>query len=93
MLNNYGIGDVLCKVCYESFKVLLGKVGVVVDMYFYGICIYEEICVVMYMLWVNGIDVYVSIVLFDDVVCVFVGNLNYGYGVLLENVIGLWLDM
>ncbi|MUI29823.1 haloacid dehalogenase-like hydrolase, partial [Enterobacter cloacae] len=35
--NNYGIGDALRKVRYESPKTLPGKAGVVADTHFHGI--------------------------------------------------------
>lgn len=47
----------------------------------------------MHTLRANGIDVYVSTASLDDVVRVFAGNPNYGYGVPPANVIGLRLDM
>ncbi|CAG2331066.1 MULTISPECIES: haloacid dehalogenase-like hydrolase [Burkholderia] len=91
--NNHGIGDALRKVRYESPKALPGKAGVVADTHFHGIRIHEEIRAVMHTLRANGIDVYVSTASLDDVVRVFAGNPNYGYGVPPENVIGLRLDM
>jgi len=47
----------------------------------------------MHTLRANGIDVYISTASIDDVVRVFAGNPNYGYGVPPENVIGLRLAM
>ncbi|MEM5332445.1 haloacid dehalogenase-like hydrolase, partial [Paraburkholderia sp. JHI2823] len=55
--------------------------------------IHEEIRAVMHTLRANGIDVYVSTASLDDVVRVFAGNPNYGYGVPPENVIGMRLEM
>jgi phosphoserine phosphatase len=91
--NNHDLGDGLRKVKYESPKTLPGKAGVVADTHFHGIRIHEEIRALMHALRANGIDVYVSTASIDDVVRVFAGHPNYGYGVPPENVIGLRLEM
>ncbi|MDN0085669.1 HAD family hydrolase [Crenobacter sp. SG2305] len=91
--NNQDLGDGLRKVKYESPKTLPGKAGVVADTHFHGIRIHEEIRALMHALRANGIDVYVSTASIDDVVRVFAGHPNYGYGVPPENVIGLRLEM
>ena len=91
--NDHGIGDALRKVKYESPKSLPGKAGVIATSHFHGIRIHEEIRSVMHTLRANGIDVYVSTASLDDVVRVFAGHPNYGYGVPPENVIGLRLEM
>ncbi|MCU1737843.1 MULTISPECIES: HAD family hydrolase [Pseudomonas] len=91
--NNHDLGDGLRKVKYESPSSLPGKAGVVADTHFHGIRIHEEIRGLMHTLRANGIDVYISTASIDDVVRVFAGNPNYGYGVPPENVIGLRLAM
>ncbi|ACC76063.1 haloacid dehalogenase-like hydrolase [Paraburkholderia phymatum] len=91
--NDHGIGDALRKVAYQSPSTLPGKAGVVSDKHFHGIRIHEEIRAVMHTLRANGIDVYVSTASLDDVVRVFAGHPNYGYGVPPENVIGMRLEM
>ena len=91
--NDHGIGDALRKVAYESPHTLPGKAGVVSDKHFHGIRIHEEIRALMHTLRANGIDVYVSTASLDDVVRVFAGHPNYGYGVPPENVIGMRLEM
>ncbi|MEX3668981.1 haloacid dehalogenase-like hydrolase [Paraburkholderia phenoliruptrix] len=91
--NDHGIGDALRKVAYESPPTLPGKAGVVSDKHFHGIRIHEEIRALMHTLRANGIDVYVSTASLDDVVRVFAGHPNYGYGVPPENVIGMRLEM
>ena len=91
--NDHGIGDALRKVKYESPKTLPGKAGVIATSHFHGIRIHEEIRSVMHTLRANGVDVYVSTASLDDVVRVFAGHPNYGYGVPPENVIGLRLEM
>ncbi|KWK16252.1 phosphoserine phosphatase [Burkholderia stagnalis] len=90
--NDRAIGDALRKMKYESPKTLPGKAGVVAATHFHGIRIHEEIRGLMHTLRANGIDVYVSTASIDDVVRVFAGHPNYGYGVPPENVIGLRLD-
>jgi hypothetical protein len=87
-----GLGDGLRKVKYRSPGELPGKAGVVVATHFHGLRIHEEIRALMRTLRANGIDVYVSTASLDDVVRVFAGHPNYGYGVAPENVIGLRLE-
>lgn len=91
--NNFDLGDALRKVKYESSRTLPGKAGVVADTHFHGIRIHEEIRSLMQTLRANGIDVIVSTASIDDVVRVFAGHPDYGYGVPEENVIGLRLEM
>ena len=91
--NNFDLGDALRKVRYESSRTMPGKAGVVADTHFHGIRIHEEMRGLMHTLRANGIDVYVSTASIDDVVRVFAGHPDYGYGVPEENVIGLRLTM
>ncbi len=87
------LGDALRKVRYESPRSLPGRAGVVADTHFHGIRVHEEIRGLMHTLRANGIDVYVSTASIDDVVRVFAGHEDFGYGVPAENVIGLRLEM
>lgn len=91
--NKAALGDGLRKVRYESPRSLPGRAGVVADTHFHGIRVHEEIRGLMHTLRANGIDVYVSTASIDDVVRVFAGHEDFGYGVPAENVIGLRLDM
>ncbi|BBF84657.1 phosphoserine phosphatase [Aquitalea magnusonii] len=91
--NKAALGDALRKVRYESPRSLPGKAGVVADTHFHGIRVHEEIRGLMHTLRANGIDVYVSTASIDDVVRVFAGHEDFGYGVPAENVIGLRLEM
>lgn len=92
VFNDVVLGVVLIKVKYISLVDCVGKVGVVSVLYFYGICLCIEIVILMDILCCNGIDVYVCIVLLEDVVVVFVMYFKYGYYVICENVIGLCLE-
>lgn len=91
--NDAGLGDALRKVKYRSPAELPGRAGVVVTTHFHGLRIHEEMRALMHFLRANGFDVYVSTASLDDVVRVFAGHSNYGYGVVPENVIGLRLEM
>ena len=91
--NDNGLGDGLKKVKYTSPQELPGKAGVVAATHFHGLRIHEEIRALMHRLRAEGFDVYVSTASLDDVVRVFAGHPNYGYGVPPENVIGLRLEM
>lgn len=91
--NKAALGDALRKVRYESPRSLPGKAGVVADTHFHGIRVHEEIRGLMHTLRANGIDVYVSTASIDDVVRVFAGHEDFGYGVPAEHVIGLRLEM
>ena len=91
--NDNSLGDGLRKVKYTSPRELPGKAGVVATTHFHGLRIHEEIRALMHTLRANGFDVYVSTASLDDVVRVFAGHPNYGYGVPPENVIGLRLEM
>ena len=91
--NKAALGDGLRKVRYQSPETLPGKAGVVADTHFHGIRVHEEIRGLMHTLRANGIDVYVSTASIDDVVRVFAGHADFGYGVPPENVIGLRLEM
>jgi len=87
-----GLGDGLRKVKYRSPSELPGKTDIVVATHFHGLRIHEEMRALMQLLRANGIDVYVSTASLEDVVRVFSGHPNYGYGVMPENVIGLRLE-
>jgi hypothetical protein len=91
--NDQGLGDGLRKIQYISPRELPGKAGVVATTHFHGLRIHEEMRALMHALRAAGFDVYVSTASLDDVVRVFAGHPNYGYGVPPENVIGLRLDL
>ena len=91
--NDNGLGDALKKVKYVSPQELPGKAGIVAASHFHGLRIHEEIRALMHTLRAEGFDVYVSTASLDDVVRVFAGYPNYGYGVPPENVIGLRLEV
>ncbi len=91
--NDYGLGDGLQKVKYVSPPELPGKAGVVATTHFHGLRIHEEMRALMHTLRASGFEVYVSTASLDDVVRVFAGHPNYGYGVPPENVIGLRLEL